>query len=123
MAERTAEDWGRIAVSLPGWRWMPGMMTDKGRVREAEEQDDGTWVVWLGARLDFIVDSQLTLDPDDPATTGCLLALLGPQWSVWSFNGEVAVTYREHQTYFSTTLGRACIAAAEALGRWPGGAE
>ena len=21
-----AEEWGRLAVSLPGWRWMPGML-------------------------------------------------------------------------------------------------
>jgi len=29
MTERTAEDWGRVAVSLPGWRWMPGMRWPK----------------------------------------------------------------------------------------------
>ena len=26
MTERTTEEWGRLAVSLPGWRWMPGML-------------------------------------------------------------------------------------------------
>ena len=73
-------------------------------------------------------------DPDDPATAGCLLAMLGPY---------VNVIVREHTTVvrilpndppadepqgdstrgIGVTLGRACIAAAAALGRWPGGAS
>jgi hypothetical protein len=71
-------------------------------------------------------------DPDDPATAGCLLALMGP---------VVNVIVREHTTVVrilpddpppdepksestrgsGATLGRACIAAAAAIGRWPGG--
>ena len=62
--------------------------------------------------------------PDDHATAGCLLALLGPcevayddadpECGPWS----VAVL---HHFRMGRTIGRACIAAAEALGRWPGG--
>ena len=65
-------------------------------------------------------------DPDDPATAGCMLALLSPEchrvttgieddesWAWWD-GGE---------WHDSATLGRACVAAAEALGRWPGGEE
>ena len=55
-------------------------------------------------------------DPDDPATAGCLLALLGPY-------ADVVVYDCGMWTYGVAfdTLGRACIAAAEALGRWLGG--
>ena len=98
---RTAEEWGRLAVSLPGWRWMAGMQT-------------------------LSLPTPGLPDPDDPATAGCLLALLGVQavdvvcpaanggrWAV-SVSGP-------HHIGIGSTLGRACIAAAEALGRWPNG--
>jgi hypothetical protein len=80
------------------------------------------------------INADLTPDPDDPATAGCLLAMLGPY---------VNVIVREHTTVvrilpddpppdepqgdstrgIGVTLGRACIAAAAAIGRWPGGAS
>jgi len=114
--KRTAEEWGRVAVSLPGWRWMPGMLQ---------------WRTgpWMGSRRSVdsdyfdtghearVMKGDTWPDPDDPATAGCLLALLGPyadevvyDCGMWTYG--VAFD----------TLGRACIAAAEALGRWPGGA-
>ena len=67
-------------------------------------------------------------DPDDPATAGALLALLicdefcpsihtglnGTDVELWDDqDGEAAVGS-------ACNLGRACIAAAEQLGRWPG---
>ena len=110
---RTAEEWGRVAVSLPGWRVLRGI-----RWRGENGVPMGSeWQPWP--------------DPDDPATAGCLLALLGlgrPGW--W-----VATTVLENGQHIvrasrwgharvegqALTLGRACIAAAEYLGRWPGG--
>lgn len=104
------EEWGRLAVSIPGCRWMPGMLG-----------------LHTGLRLD-----ELTLcweaeapDPDDPATAGCLLALLGSEAGLVMLIGRVdgfadwydGIQWREDRL----PLGRACIAAAEALGRWPGG--
>lgn len=109
MAERTAEEWGRVAVSLPGWRWVPGMR--EGRTGERYEDGDGPWVVnkWP--------------DPDDPATEGCMVRLLGPVHEAVWYTGDcdrwVVAVGEERRLY--TSLGRACIAAAEALGRWPGG--
>ena len=110
---RTAEEWGRIAVSLSGWRWMPGMRNDRGgRLVVGDES------------------ARRTPDPDDPATAGCLLAMLGPgEWdnvapgSAVAPNGEGWWAWVNGDWSEGMTLGRACIAVAEALGRWPGGEE
>ena len=99
MTERTAEEWGRLAVSLPGWRWMPGIQT---------------LPLWSG-----------TPDPDDPATAGCLLALLGPLGLVMdalSKAGRMDIwsALMGALMHDPPALGRACIAVAVALGQWPG---
>jgi len=112
MTERTAEEWGRLAVSLPGWRWMPGMQTC---------EDDSVRIIIGGTTI----EGDDWPNPDDPATAGCLLALLGrgarklvppfrdcSWWCIYLSGGG----YVEERT-----LGRACIAAAAAIGRWPGG--
>jgi hypothetical protein len=117
---RTAEEWGRLAVSLLGWRWMPGMLEQ--RTGERYEDGDGPWIV--GKRP----------DPDDPATAGCLLALLQPTPSEGYMAhvlppSSAVVKWRIHMntaqigplSAYGSTLGRACIAAADALGRWPNG--
>jgi len=124
MTERTTEEWGRLAVSLPGWRWMPGMLP---QVFECNE-----WIE--NPRFDSYTEESMWMynksvpDPDDPATAGCLLALLGDDaWRVraahaqnrrhpWQVDHGDRISWHE-------TLGPACIAAAEALGRWPGGAS
>jgi len=108
-----ARRWGRLAVSIPGWRWMPGMIDTYPSFRLVVDYDP---------ELDDLSDS--VPDPDDPATAGCLLALLGPcevghddtdpECGPWSV--EIPGVFR-----MGPTLGRACIAAAAALGRWPGG--
>ena len=70
-------------------------------------------------------------DPDDPATAGCLVALLGLAMPGW----WVSTTVLEDGTHIvrasrwghprvegrGHTLGRAAIAVAAAHGRWPGG--
>ena len=138
---RTAEDWGRLAVSLPGWRWMPGMLTmwslDEDPVMPLRLTEDAgaghpgvSNPVWSGVRSDreyndHEVDPEWCWpDPDDPATAGCLLGLLGPLGHVMD-----ALSRAERMDLWSAlmhalahdppALGRACIAAAEALGRWP----
>lgn len=119
MNKRTAEEWGRIAVSLPGWRWIPGMLEQ--RTGERYEDGDGPWIV--GKRP----------DPDDPATEGCMVRLLGDRLeSVQMVESTGEPDYGWRVMWFSdrgricstpgfVSIGRACIAAAEALGRWPGG--
>ena len=119
---KTAEEWGRLAVSLPGWRWMPGMLEQ--RTSERYEDGDGPWV--LNKRP----------DPDDPATEGCIIRLLGrgiyhirlaslaaDGTALWHYFCSEPDDAGEQWSAERLPLGRACIAAAAALGRWPGGAE
>ena len=77
---------------------------------------------------------EIAPDPDDPATAGCLLALLGHGCLVRVLprKGRPLVEIvipsgltrdgRPHRID-GHNLGRACIAAAEAMGRWPGGSN
>jgi hypothetical protein len=130
-SERTAEEWGRVAVALPGWRWWfeygPSGATRKCEIPISEWQID--------SEGDLITAGRCTPDPDDPATAGCLLALLGPYacslmrrmlWSSHDAEGWMAgvgspAGAKFRVTHSGSSLGRACIAAAEAIGRWPGG--
>ena len=148
-----AEQWGRFAVSIPGFpchsvaqrRGMVGWLFG--------ESADVDWPV-DGLRAMFVVEKGVTLyqvvepggypqhrmrngrhefipNPDDPATAGCLLALLGDErwrlhlddvgeWSSW-VNGPPETHGTGHLIHVGESLGRAAIAAAAALGRWPGG--
>ena len=130
MPERTAEEWGRVAVGLPGWRWMPGMSIPENDCNAAA-------MIWGPGGATVYDDDRGHLDhgevdedydypdPDDPATAGCLLALLGSEAGLVMLIGRAdgfadwydGIQWREDRL----PLGRACIAAAEALGRWPGG--
>lgn len=134
---RTAEDWGRVAVSLPGWRWIPGMvfgslyahgMNARVQAHDITTDTDAPDAYWFFPESP---PSDAWPDPDDLATAGCLLALLGDRVNVYAPCGtddedngwEVVLrsSADERTRGRSSTLGRACIAAAEALGRWPGG--
>ena len=133
-----AEEWGRLAVSIPGFTWtMPwaSLPDDMGRVwrRNWCPSDSGFgWTQVCGPRTRGRRPTFDAINPDDPATAGCLLALLGPgawdnvapgsaiapdgeDWWAW-VDGDYRPGWSE-----GMTLGRACIAAAKALGRWPGG--
>ena len=70
----------RRAVACKGWRWMSGMATDEGH-RVVLVDTDVVWMVYEGEGKckpgcveDFLPD--LT----DPATVGCLLALVREAW-------------------------------------------
>ena len=76
------------AVACKGWRWVPGMATVQGE-RVVLMDDDGTlrlaapWggTVGVTAVRSFFDSSGACLpDLTDPATLGCLLALVREAW-------------------------------------------
>lgn len=74
------ETLGRRAVACPKWRWMPGMSIAldawTGRVGNGEE-----------------VQGAFVPDLSDPATLGCLLALVREAWG----QPTIATRYSEYQ--------------------------
>ena len=144
MGERTAEEWGRIAVSLPRWRWMPGMRAMHIEDGEADSvrgtylysgmQDGDLCIQWddhapRGLECSWAnpqnfrphpwVFDYAVPDPDDPATAGCLLALAG---APHRFLPTVEAWISGAPVEGITSLGRAVIAdVRDQWGRWPGG--
>lgn len=80
-------DLAQRAVACKGWRWMPGMLvTGHGRI-----VGDGLHVVdqmrdlehtWLTdeSMFDPLIERTSAPDLTDPATMGCLLALVREAW-------------------------------------------
>jgi len=109
-------------MGLPGWWWMTGMRwrvtrdapleSLEGRVRGSRGRSEapypGAWP-----------------DVDDPATAGCLLVLLGPGAAVLAPTTPPwpggPMRYTGPGIHQALPLGRACVAVAESLGRWPRG--
>ena len=74
------EELARRAVACKRWRWMPGMLSDKG-LRVYRRDDDG-YVVGYYANQEYISQCVPGTLPtlSDPATLGCLLALVREAW-------------------------------------------
>ena len=77
---------GKRAVSCRGWQWMPGMRTlDAMRViHDPDRWPDRPCAIREGGWVDTAPPRPLKDDlPDlsDPATLGCLLALVRRAWS------------------------------------------
>ena len=126
-ADAPAEEWGALAVSIPDWRWMTGMLNRKDGPRYMGSAR-WAWDEPYRHHAQGIADDDWP-DPDDPATAGCLLALLGSErhnvtpGSAIAADGRGWWAWVDGEYIERMTLGRACIAAAAALGRWPGGAS
>ena len=72
------EDLAKQAVACKGWRWMPGMLGVSAKAGLWRvEQADLTALCGAGAGPASIHEAGVWLpDLDDPATLGCLLALV-----------------------------------------------
>lgn len=83
-----AELLARRAVACKNWRWMPGMRAtlSSGLVVRLGDHDEGSlWFAILAGGATCTVDVRhpsYTVAPDltDPATRGCLLALVREAW-------------------------------------------
>ena len=70
----------RRAVACKGWRWSPGMLTDEDlRVVSVHEQHRYLHV-HPGSLLLHVPQEHLLPDLTDPATRGCILALVREAW-------------------------------------------
>ena len=74
------EELERRAVACKRWRWMPGMLSNKG-LRVFRRDDDG-YVVGYYVNQEYMSQCVPGTLPtlSDPATLGCLLALVREAW-------------------------------------------
>jgi hypothetical protein len=75
-------DLARRAVACPKWRWMPGMLDLFGR-RVLCVWPDDLGIKWSHLPENCVVrDADALPDITDPATLGCLLALVREAWGM-----------------------------------------
>ena len=71
-------------ISLPGFCWMPGMVDVEG-YRIIAHTDDGSFLVSYGDGAFWTNDVALP-DLTDPATLGCVLAMVREAWGTQRAN-------------------------------------
>jgi len=126
------------AMRLPGFVMLPGMRMLHRTFASLEDgrPEDSAWYVVaprMGQSSPWFPDGYGdgegidVPDPDDPATTGCLLSLLGPVYKAreaLAKQGAHTIAARlSASLMLSAELGRSCMEAAIELGRWPNLAE
>lgn len=81
------EELARRAVACPKWRWMPGMLVKGNRVVSVSgfnpPYDYATpyaYVSYMGGPVYLLELNRTIPDLQDPATLGCLLALVRGAW-------------------------------------------
>jgi len=84
----------RRAVACKGWRWMRGMSNDRGQTIDCVFEEIGT--VYCG---EIYADMHALPDLTDPATLGCLLALVREAHAVQFLQVSVKIS-REHGYQF-----------------------
>ena len=127
------------AVSLPGWRWMPGMriVDPHGIGGFIVLAEGGEWKVCNRAGSSWLSAQEIGAclpDLSDPAVGGVLLDMLGEQggmgtgvWFVGATAGAFGWTARRPGESPAEAVGRtgllslaeACVFVAVDLGGWP----
>jgi hypothetical protein len=79
MTPKEAAALARRAVACPRWRWMPGMVTTYGQ-RIARADAYGYAVAYTSGGHLQMVEADALPNLTDPATLGCLLALVREAW-------------------------------------------
>jgi hypothetical protein len=81
-------DLGQRAMACKGWRWLPGMLAHQpGLTWQWRRHSVAKWSDALGVRRDIPADA--VPDLRDPATVGCLLALVRQAYP----NNDLCVAY------------------------------
>lgn len=116
----TIEELGRRAVACKHWRWMPGMLVQPLNSRTAVVEEEYVYDKdWSMKRRE---SDDLHPDLSDPATLGCLLALMREAWGVeracvwWNShdNAWVADVRPRNAVFVRNTEAHALVAALEA---------
>ena len=73
---------GKRAVACPKWRWMPGMLTTEGTriVHDPSRFPGRACALRDGGWTPRLLNPGALPDLTDPATVGCLLALVREAW-------------------------------------------
>lgn len=118
------EELARRAVASKHWRWMLGMQLSDGR-RVVGWTEDGRELLFCSNKqvgcFGLLSESECVPDLSDPATIGCLLALVREAWK----NPHAYVDYSNKwkaafccdvglRAFSSTTEAAALVAALEA---------
>ena len=111
-ADAPAAAWGAFAESIPGWRNpSPTAVLDSLAMPRIE----------VGFPVGDLPHPRFVIDPDHWAWWGWFILLLGPERIQVTMWGDEITVGTDNLVMEPSAFGRACIAAAAANGRWPGG--